>query len=125
MPRAGDYGYTQYTLMIGQGTVAVDEDGWGGSTSLLSVEVMSPAWSVMTNLHARRGCRGPWRWHHGTAAVPLWPLAIVAWIMLLRRSGPILIPPDSSICERCGYPLQGITIDRCPECGEPVRVPSS
>lgn len=34
-------------------------------------------------------------------------------------------PPVPGICEKCEYPVVGLTSDRCPECGTPINPPNS
>lgn len=39
--------------------------------------------------------------------------SVLVWAIVLRRR-PV---PSESLCPECGYELQGVTLDRCPECG--------
>jgi hypothetical protein len=50
--------------------------------------------------------------------LPLWPVLVLAglvvgWVWWFRRPGP-------GTCRVCRYSLEGINVDRCPECGSPV-----
>ncbi len=41
----------------------------------------------------------------------------------VARRQPIVWPPaEGGMCESCGYPLTGLTGDRCPECGADVTI---
>ena len=51
-------------------------------------------------------------------AVPLWPLAAVACIVILRLYGRGRRRKGQ--CGTCGYDLRGNESEVCPECGEPI-----
>lgn len=54
------------------------------------------------------------------------PLVIGAIILLAFLCLPLLLPSASkemrsAECEQCGYPIQGLKYNKCPECGSPCR----
>ncbi len=61
-------------------------------------------------------------WNVLTFAVGAAAYAMGFIIAYLRWSGRPLYAPatqDEANCARCGYPLRGLEVPRCPECGRP------
>lgn len=48
-----------------------------------------------------------------------WPLALISGIISSSTLPPLeSIDPGAGFCLTCGYSLRGLSIDRCPECGQ-------
>ena len=61
----------------------------------------------------------PW-WDPVLSLIVIWLISVgiaAAAVALLHL---IWKPPLKNICDRCGYLLQGLTSDNCPECGESI-----
>ncbi len=51
--------------------------------------------------------------------VPPALIAILAFVVVTRRYGPAASDGETR-CRRCDYILRGLSIPRCPECGEAI-----
>ena len=61
----------------------------------------------------------PW-WDPVLSLIVIWLISVgiaTATVALLHL---IWKPTFKNVCDRCGYPLQGLTSDKCPECGESI-----
>jgi hypothetical protein len=73
------------------------------------------------------GRRNLGTFNHNQWTVPLWllvPLFAIPPVRWARRRRREKLRNAAALCVRCGYDLRA-SHDRCPECGEPIRVPAS
>lgn len=62
-----------------------------------------------------------WNLGHVIAtSMPAAMVSILIYCILSSATNPEVKEVQESHCRRCGYILRGLTIPRCPECGEPI-----
>lgn len=61
----------------------------------------------------------PW-WESVLSLIVIWLISVVIAAVAIATLHLFWKPTLGKMCERCGYLLQGLRSDRCPECGESV-----